>query len=756
MVAGLIVGAMLCVGAEPPSNAGNPAGNPTLAPAPGMTEAHKDALAKFGAAMWNIRRERLLTAVKQLEAAAKVEPESTAAQKELVKLYAQLGREPEAIRLGRKVLDKDPDDHDTAALLARLLFDAGETKEAIATAKLVLESKTLADKPAQAVRIYRALATLCENGKDLRAAEDALRKALELVSGKRAAVIAAFAFTPKEADGEAAECFEQLGQILVKRRKYDLAAEAFQSAAKLYADPKKVDDPASAARLAWNLSGVLEAKGDPAAAIKQLESFLTLQPRSPEPYQQLARLLRAAGREDDIVSTLQALADRDKLNRPLAAVLAAEMARNPATRQAADELFDTITRVTADPVVVAVVVRSHLETHRPIEIIKDLDRSFSTLNDEKEKNKPETPKMAAAKVMAADKARAIADALKNEPRGVVDILVAASDDLKAGNKRAHGTYYFLGSLAARHYQLELAILQFRQAVRLAPQKSQAEAYSALFRVLRLANRPLEIEKVCREALATGDPFVAEAFFNYHLSLALAEQGKAKAAITAADKTIQQAGATDRLTVRLHKHLILRVLGRWDDAIEYGAKLLEEFDTPDERAQVRHAQANAYWGAKKFAEAEKLLRAILDDDPDNATACNDLGYHLADQGRDLDEAERLIRHAITVDRIDRRKSGSVEPESAAYLDSLGWVLFRQGKLVDAKAELEKAATFPAGANDPTVWDHLGDVLFRLHDKTKAKAAWEKAKELYDADGRISSRGRRDGRLEEVKRKLLRVR
>jgi Flp pilus assembly protein TadD len=147
--------------------------------------------------------------------------------------------------------------------------------------------------------------------------------------------------------------------------------------------------------------------------------------------------------------------------------------------------------------------------------------------------------------------------------------------------------------------------------------------------------------------------------------------------------------------------------------------------------------------------------MLEDDPDSAAACNDLGYHLADQGRNLAEAERLIRHAIAVDRIERRKSGSAEGENAAYIDSLGWVLFRQGKLTDAKAQLEKAAALASGSVDPTVWDHLGDVLFRLGEKAKAKAAWEKARELYDADGRISSRGRRDGRLDEVKRKLQRV-
>ena len=72
-----------------------------------------------------------------------------------------------------------------------------------------------------------------------------------------------------------------------------------------------------------------------------------------------------------------------------------------------------------------------------------------------------------------------------------------------------------------------------------------------------------------------------------------------------------------------------------------------------------------------------------------------------------------------------------------------------------AAFSGSAALPAGATDPVVWDHLGDVLFRLGEKPQAKAAWEKALELYEADTRGSSRGRRDGRLEEVKVKLKRV-
>lgn len=59
--------------------------------------------------------------------------------------------------------------------------------------------------------------------------------------------------------------------------------------------------------------------------------------------------------------------------------------------------------------------------------------------------------------------------------------------------------------------------------------------------------------------------------------------------------------------------------------------------------------------------------------------------------------------------------------------------------------------PNGIIDGVVWDHLGDVRFRLGEKEKAKSAWESAAKLLATE----ARGKRDGRLEDVKRKLKRL-
>ena len=74
------------------------------------------------------------------------------------------------------------------------------------------------------------------------------------------------------------------------------------------------------------------------------------------------------------------------------------------------------------------------------------------------------------------------------------------------------------------------------------------------------------------------------------------------------------------------------------------------------------------------------------------------------------------------------------------------------LAGARAVFERAVGFADTAGDPIVWDHLGDVRFRLGDAAGARDAWQKADERY-ADSHV---GRQFGRQAEVRRKLKLVR
>lgn len=163
--------------------------------------------------------------------------------------------------------------------------------------------------------------------------------------------------------------------------------------------------------------------------------------------------------------------------------------------------------------------------------------------------------------------------------------------------------------------------------------------------------------------------------------------------------------------------------RFDDAISHLNRLLTEIDEDHERdrkadllrmlAYVHQRQDDLPLTLQRLREAHALS-------PNNPGFNNDLGYTLADAGQDIDEAERMIRFAV-----------AERPRTAAYLDSLGWVLYKRGDMRGAVLWLERAANLPEG-QDAVIYDHLGDAYWRLGDREVASGHWNRALEQYRKD------------------------
>jgi tetratricopeptide (TPR) repeat protein len=106
--------------------------------------------------------------------------------------------------------------------------------------------------------------------------------------------------------------------------------------------------------------------------------------------------------------------------------------------------------------------------------------------------------------------------------------------------------------------------------------------------------------------------------------------------------------------------------------------------------------------------------------------------LAVRGRDLNRAEALVKSAIELDRQRQLESKpDLIPEEIAdnplYLDSLGYVLFKQGRLVEAKDLVLQCLETTEGQL-LEVYDHLGDIHWALGEEERAIAAWKKAIEV----------------------------
>jgi tetratricopeptide (TPR) repeat protein len=123
-------------------------------------------------------------------------------------------------------------------------------------------------------------------------------------------------------------------------------------------------------------------------------------------------------------------------------------------------------------------------------------------------------------------------------------------------------------------------------------------------------------------------------------------------------------------------------------------------------------ATVYEAGDRITDAEKELRRLLQRDPRNANALNSLGYMFANRGVRGTEAVELAQRAV-----------ELEPDNPAYLDTLGWALFKIGKVDEADTPLARAAGALTGSS--VIQEHHGDVLARLGKSAEAIKAWERA-------------------------------
>ncbi|MBN8898254.1 MAG: tetratricopeptide repeat protein, partial [Rhodospirillales bacterium] len=92
--------------------------------------------------------------------------------------------------------------------------------------------------------------------------------------------------------------------------------------------------------------------------------------------------------------------------------------------------------------------------------------------------------------------------------------------------------------------------------------------------------------------------------------------------------------------------------------------------------------------------------------------NYLGYSWADKGEHLPEARRMLQRAA-----EKR------PNDGAVVDSLGWVMLRQGQVADAVRLLERAVELDS--EDATINGHLGDAYWAAGRKIEAQYQWRRA-------------------------------
>lgn len=201
------------------------------------------------------------------------------------------------------------------------------------------------------------------------------------------------------------------------------------------------------------------------------------------------------------------------------------------------------------------------------------------------------------------------------------------------------------------------------------------------------------------------------------SLILAKQGDVKAA----RKHLQKipAKGEDQITLLVQAEGELLTAGKlYDDAMSvYDAAI----DGKKFNSDLLYARAMLAEKMNRIELLEQDLRRILVRDPDNVQALNALGYTLADETDRHLEAYELIKRAMELSSGD-----------FYILDSMGWVLYRLGRLDEAIEYLQKAMSM---RQDPEIAAHLGEVLWVKGDREAAKMIWETALQVTPKDNHL---------------------
>ncbi len=150
--------------------------------------------------------------------------------------------------------------------------------------------------------------------------------------------------------------------------------------------------------------------------------------------------------------------------------------------------------------------------------------------------------------------------------------------------------------------------------------------------------------------------------------------------------------------------------RWDkclEALERARKL-----STARNVDMLILQSQAYDQLGRHAESLAVLREAQALEPANPLVQNNLGYLLLEQDRDLEEAATLIE-----------ASAKATPDNGNVVDSLGWAQFKLGRTAEAETTLRRAADLSPFS--PEVRKHLGEVLVKQGKLVEATEQWDRA-------------------------------
>lgn len=726
-----------------PASAPQQPGDDEAKPLPKESDDKKAAaMAAYMDGVAKQKEGKLSAAQDAFKKAAELDPTAAEPLRAHSLLLMRMGKTRPAVEMAKKAIELDKDDYETRLQLAVLMSQRNQAQEAIKLIEEAVQSKTLEPKSEDAINIHKARAALYRATQVPQKAAESFEVLLDALEEPEAYGLDFRKQVALQSDQLTG--YEGIGKMMLQVGRYDSAVTAFEGMIKAN------DDTPGKAHLF--LATALYRQDKIEAAQKNLDRYFESNQRSDESLQLLSDIYRVSGKTSELPERFDKLAENSSDGSTVRMFLGNYLIEQGEGEEAA-KVFNAVITESGDAKARLGLVRIQVLNQEAPGVIAEISKCLKAR-------------------VSLQELSGVGAEIANNNDFATEVVNQAVEAI--GQKLSPEEYFFYSRIAENAEQSEaegkllqatidanpptglgleaLNRLGFNQLLT-DKYKESAATYT---RLLSYPNLPNELKVVTLYRLSQAQAFGED----YPAALETLKRAMIRSPNNP-ELTYQlgwtelQADDFDKAELYLKKATELAngdpgLVGRssillgaiytqqqkWPKAISTYEEMLEISGLSDELVRRgRTALSNAYVQKGDVPNGVRILEEVYAASPNDPGVNNDLGYLYADQDRDLEKAENMIRIAV-----------KAEPENRAYLDSLGWVLYRLERFEEALKALEKANADP-DYQDSTIIEHLGDVQKALGKNDDAEVTWKKAL-AAEEDATIAN----DETVERLKKKI----
>ena len=279
-------------------------------------------------------------------------------------------------------------------------------------------------------------------------------------------------------------------------------------------------------------------------------------------------------------------------------------------------------------------------------------------------------------------------------------------------------FYYLAKSYLADKQLTSARSNAEKAHLLSPYSFD---YGLLYGDLLLANKEYQKALACFEKLLAYDDhrFDSEPDMIRVKQFVLLSKGDEAKDLAEKNKMYLQAADLGPVQEELWVRIIQLdwELNRKESVVEHAVEALENY--PRMAPWVYPILGDAYQALGNNSASDEAFEKALAINPNDDHVLNNYSYFLSIRKEKLTLADSLSARLVMA-----------HPKNGTYLDTRAWVLYELKRYPEARVAMEAALKDKENAS-ATLWEHYGDVLFRLKLVDKALEAWKEALRLDPA-------------------------